>query len=236
MRNYLGYPSVARTKDDVGKEWEQTKKAFRDTNTRIEVLLDIQALVKEKKFTAKNGEEYFNKRYPEPKEIREKIDYRGLSEAYIFDVIDFDEPKYNWAIDDPELTHYFTGDSTTGIRISQDEEDPRRVHAIHSIAYGGPNIYIDFILKFNYEIRIEDFPIQKKKLYSPGITEQSLEKVKFGYDWWGNGAVIDITSDPIATKIYEDCFEERITWDIEDAISSGKVKLENRPRREINHE
>ena len=213
-----------KNKEELLNDWNETKQHYLDTETAIRVLHEINDnLVVEDSFTAKNGKHYENRRYPTPEEIREKINYKGLSEEFLFGFIDFEDSSRNYILDDPDICSYFRGESSTGLSTHLSETNPYQIHCTHHIAYGGPNIWLDFMIEVRYKMLIEKNK-RNQTTKSCILTKTDLKKIEYSFNWWSPTLTIDITSDPIAQEIYENDFEYFIEIIIEDKIENEEIE------------
>ena len=211
------------TREEVLQDWQETVQTYEKNVTAINIAHDLgnEDLIQTIHFKQRNGRWGYDVKYPTREQIIDFVNshHLDLDPEYFLEEFCFDEKEpgdRNWYLEDPDIIHYFWGESCYGFGGNQDEENPHLIHFPYHMAFGGPNIWLQYTVKAYFK---ED------------ILHIDLHHAEYGHAWWGVGAVINLTEDPNALKIYSNEFEERIGYEIFENIDNGNFKIPNESQK-----
>lgn len=241
----MPHPSTPNNEKELWAEWEETVKEYNKSLQFIKIAEEVYHNL---------GSKNYDKIYPDKFELREiimKLGYeRDIANEFMNEIGYHDGGEYSPYIEDPQYQlAYFFGESCYGYGGHHVENNIFRFP--YYMAFGGPNIWIQHTIEINYNIERREQKIYKgnwfpkikpdekitsnhkykswihriKDIFSVTNIQIKITKIEYGYSWWGQGGIIEITDDETAQAITEEYFEYHIFHKIETGINRGQITL-----------
>jgi len=210
-------------KEKVTEYWLDTIENYYNNHQLMYFLTDIQ-----------NHYDLTDTKYPEIDDIvkwatNQEYNYTEEQVREWLESIDYSpESEYNHYFDDPFLLEYFFGDSAAPYKIEQIEDEDDIVVFRYYFGYGGPNIWISWYLKIDYDIIVKEKKVDDKYIeQSRTVTrlEIEIDSAEYGFAWWGNGTVIDITKYKEQEEMYENDCDNIVHQEIIIQIENGEIAI-----------